>query len=460
MNLKAFGLIGGLILLLTFGTAEAPVSPVINLDGDGDVSIEWCVDCGGAGVAGPAGPPGAGGGGGNTTGEIWAVCDNETWVRKTGDNITGNINISNANLTLYKGEIQAHAIGAADNVAFRFYNSIGIEYAQLKEASSGGKLGLDFRGYRSGAGGAGGAGGIFRGIAADLGEVAAFVIDGSKGTSVNDITGALVTTPLVQFMSNGASRTYVTPAGLWGYREAAPLSFVHVDMLGNYFPGIILETGPTPVTKNPLEIRNDGGSVIANIDGYGGADLENVTVDRLAVGSNTMDNLTEGDINASIIYYDALQSKSPHMFNPDESGYTRFCIKDKRGYWNLIYWDNGMQTVVKDSYECEDKNDDITVPDIKAPKTQREICDNTKGGYWENGQCRINPYWACIENNGNWNNDECIKDSKEKEACIMNKNEWVNGQCKTNPQSNCLKDRSRYWDGSQCVSAEVLNGNK
>ena len=70
------------------------------------------------------------------------------------------------------------------------------------------------------------------------------------------------------------------------------------------------------------------------------------------------------------IYYGSLQANSPHMFESDESGYTRACWYDIKGYWNMVWFDDGVLQIEKNNQECNNKK--IHLEEIE---TARENCE-------------------------------------------------------------------------------------
>jgi len=67
-----------------------------------------------------------------------------------------------------------------------------------------------------------------------------------------------------------------------------------------------------------------------------------------------------GDQNLTgTLYYGSLQAQSPHMMEADESGYSRFCVYDVQGYWDLIYYDGGERIVETSNAQCIQKYEKI-----------------------------------------------------------------------------------------------------
>ena len=46
------------------------------------------------------------------------------------------------------------------------------------------------------------------------------------------------------------------------------------------------------------------------------------------------------------------------MLEADDSGYTRSCWYDARGFWNLVWFENGVMRIEK-NLECTNKYDTI-----------------------------------------------------------------------------------------------------
>ncbi|MBN2067638.1 MAG: hypothetical protein JW744_04175 [Candidatus Diapherotrites archaeon] len=120
-------------------------------------------------------------------------------------------------------------------------------------------------------------------------------------------------------------------------------------------------------------------------------------VGALVTGPNMNNNLANGDINASTIYYDSLSAKSPHFFEEEPSvGYTRFCVKDTAGYYNLVYWSNGQQVVETNSQVCADKKAKIETKraqelqkeeNIVSYEAARAACESRENMKWTGTEC-------------------------------------------------------------------------
>jgi hypothetical protein len=59
------------------------------------------------------------------------------------------------------------------------------------------------------------------------------------------------------------------------------------------------------------------------------------------------------------------------MLEPDGIGYTRSCWYDVKGYWNLVWFDDGVMQIEKNSVECTQKYDKI-----QNRRTAEGICLN------------------------------------------------------------------------------------
>lgn len=147
----------------------------------------------------------------------------------------------------------------------------------------------------------------------------------------------------------------------------------------------------------------------------------------LALGVNTDDNLFAGDINARAIHYDVLIPKSPHLFEADPTvGYTRFCIKDSEGYYDLIYWTAGKQIIETNSKTCSDKVENI---ETERARVTNAITEQTKQFVEMN---------ACKQQFGmDWLNNKCVY-SEEKAI------------------TDCQNDLTKSWTGTECVNASTL----
>lgn len=70
------------------------------------------------------------------------------------------------------------------------------------------------------------------------------------------------------------------------------------------------------------------------------------------------------------LYYGSLQANSPHMFEADEIGYTRGCWYDAKGYWNMVWFDDGVLQIDKNNQVCNDKK-----TYLNEVKTAQENCE-------------------------------------------------------------------------------------
>lgn len=128
----------------------------------------------------------------------------------------------------------------------------------------------------------------------------------------------------------------------------------------------VRRNGRTTLTDN----WNVGGFDIVNVGNVGigtnnpTSELEVIGTTKTTILNVTGKNATfEQDITVKgTVYYGALQSLSPHMFNPDESGYSRFCIYDELGYWDLIYYSGGEQKVEINNSICFNKANKLNRP--------------------------------------------------------------------------------------------------
>ena len=99
------------------------------------------------------------------------------------------------------------------------------------------------------------------------------------------------------------------------------------------------------------------------------------------------------------------------MFNPDEFGYTRFCVYDELGYWDLVYWSGGEQKVEINNSICFDKANKLKKPkdevNIKLyncqSKESRECPFGVRSGFTKNTRCYN-------ESNQKWWNAEYCKE--------------------------------------------------
>ena len=106
-----------------------------------------------------------------------------------------------------------------------------------------------------------------------------------------------------------------------------------------------------------------------------------IVKDAIAVGTNTLSGLSSGDINASTVYTDASGGHSPFMILPDpEVNYTRLCVYDKLRFWNLVWWENGIEQSQVNSKRCNDKAEGRDI------KKENEATCKSNNYSWD-GEC-------------------------------------------------------------------------
>jgi len=100
-----------------------------------------------------------------------------------------------------RGTYRAKARSGSDNRFFAFYNSAGTFIGTVREASTAGAGGLDYRGVRKGGSGAGN---LFRGYVTndDGSELACNLFVGAKGADADATGSTLATTPVAIFRNN------------------------------------------------------------------------------------------------------------------------------------------------------------------------------------------------------------------------------------------------------------------
>ena len=146
--------------------------------------------------------------------------------------------------------------------------------------------------------------------------------------------------------------------------------------------------------------------------------------------NSTLDGVCDGCVNLTTLFYKSLSAKSPHTFEPDgEAGYTRICIYDELGYWNMLYWSGGKEQIIVNSSVCSDKMIKIEAQRQASTNTEilkqeflnadRSCVDETHNFVsWEdykNGisgcyYSRIKHHQSCEEDNKKLEGDKCIVD--------------------------------------------------
>jgi len=238
-----------------------------------------------------------------------------TTVRFTIEN-DGDVGIgesSNSASLDTEGTIRAKGAKVpSDGTGLEMYYSNGISYLVSYNRTESDYKPLDIRGST---------------VALKHGSANGLSIDASGNVEIGDI--ALVT------------ETFANYAG-----------FSHKDMTGGTEYALLQKSnGETyinaPSSRN-INFRIDN-SPKAKIDSNG----------NMGIGTTTPDQKLKvaGSINVTgdIWYGGSLNSYSPIRFGKDsEKGYTTFCVWDKQGYQNLIYWDNGEMIVETSSPYCNE----------------------------------------------------------------------------------------------------------
>jgi len=172
----------------------------------------------------------------------------------------------------------------------------------------------------------------------------------------------------------------------------------------------------------------------------------------------TQGGADSGDIEVGDLLYDTLTAKSPHFFSADdEVNYTRFCVQDVLGFYDMLYWSNGTEIIEKNNKRCNDKatetqsRKDCINSTHSYSKEQGCYYDEEKiirsclrksYNYWD-GSCKINPYRKCsINNTADWN--------------------YETSECEINPVRVCMQDNTKIWDGENCVVSDrkVCNNDR
>jgi len=145
----------------------------------------------------------------------------------------------------------------------------------------------------------------------------------------------------------------------------------YINLIGNEYaslPGAIqFFSGTGSGSGSDIEFYTDqgGGSVVKLIIKKSGE-----------VGIGTLNPTHKlnvvGNVNVTgTIYYGSLVAQSPHMFEPDDHvGYTRSCWYDSAGYWDLVWYEEGVMKVEKNSVDCTNKYDRIV-----QVRTARNNCE-------------------------------------------------------------------------------------
>lgn len=181
-----------------------------------------------------------------------------------------------------------------------------------------------------------------------------------------------------------------------------------------------------------------------------------------ALGVQGMPSLV-GSLNVTTLFYDTLTANSPHFFNyDDEVNYTRFCMMDSLGFWDMSYLVNGSWITEINSRRC-------------IEKSIKNKCKENSTTYWDGEECKVNLYYACKETwDSEWNfeTNKCEYNSVRESYndCIYNQVDmnwnYTTSSCYfdyakqiNRLKDKCSNDRSKFWNGrtGTCISASSLS---
>lgn len=217
---------------------------------------------------------------------------------------------------------------------------------------------------------------------------------------------------------------------------------------------------------------------------YSGGDVlveEDVYIEgKLAVGTNTIAGLSDGDINASTIYYDTLTPKSPIVF---ELGDDMILTKVKGGEWREcnptikgncpIESENKMKALYakrdlnRQKEECEIQPFyEFNMTTRLCRLDEKRQCEIVEFRYWKDNKCETNPYLECntrYNKNMTWSESllKCVPDPikicNQQSDMVWSTNRCVYSQEKVDAKikTECLKDRSKIWNGTECIDAKI-----
>jgi len=208
--------------------------------------------------------------------------------------------------------------------------------------------------------------------------------------------------------------------------------------------------------------------------------------------TNTIGGLTEGDINASIIYYDTLVAKSPAIIcsgnkckvEDIENELTYYVTKDDD--WNLVGSTSGIPNKIKDKFKrLKDKKEkDKKKEDCEAlgefnyydEKHNRcEInfqaqCEVVDWRYYDNEICKTNPLLECDLNQPtkSWNYNTMTCENDLSKSCELSEGYIWNIEtnvCEFSLEEynmiqagECMNDRSKIWNVNinSCLDASII----
>src|SRR3989344_1216324 len=199
--------------------------------------------------------------------------------------------------------------------------------------------------------------------------------------------------PFIIEKNTATNTLYLDNGGKVGIGTSSPSTILTIDNPNNTIDGILLEAAGNSQNSVRLFFDSDGitagtngifrtagnlvfttGAVIGSSSG-----TQRLVINdsgKVGIGTTTPNqNLhVVGNTNVTgTIYYGSLQANSPHMFEADETGFTNFCVYDKLGYWNMIYWEEGIQKIDKNNVECNNKK-----THLEEVETARENCESQR----------------------------------------------------------------------------------
>jgi len=206
---------------------------------------------------------------------------------------------------------------------------------------------------------------------------------------------------------------------------------------------------------------------------------DNTEIDGfLVLGANTEDGLSAGDINASTIYYDTLQAKSPIVMCSDmnckvtvpELQEDYFITRDEE--YNILSFDKPLPTVVTDKFSKlkETKLDnDANIACLSQGRfyeynngqctfNTKASCESDGKSYYTGSVCLENPYLACEQSTDSvWNLDTNVCEYNAEKDCQSKEWNWnpatevcskpvIPQETIEQLQRKCLVDVSTMWD--------------
>jgi hypothetical protein len=170
----------------------------------------------------------------------------------------------------------------------------------------------------------------------------------------------------------------------------------------------------------------------------------------LVVGDNTESGLSKGDINASVIYYDVLQAKSPIFLC--SNNHCKVIIPERQEeYWvtkdknfNIL----NVQSERGSSLPSEVTEKFLRLKQEKQTETERINCESqSKFHHFRNNVCILDQKAQCEENKYSfWNGKECLENPFLK--CEQSEDKSFNFEtrsCEFDAKKDCL-NKELFWD--------------